>query len=149
VLGTSLSAQALFDLLKADPAVTPNGHDLDAFGMTDRDLWDVIKMTLDSVVDTDDYIAANGTFLGDEPSGNFLYYSSCWTCHGDDGKYLNFGDAENPEYVGTIASQNPWEFLHKVRFGHPGSPMPASDRIEWPIQYAADVGAFCETLPVD
>src|SRR3989304_1359974 len=45
----------------------------------------------------------------------------CTACHGADGKKLNFGKPEEPEYVGTIAADNPWEFQHKVRVGHPGA----------------------------
>ncbi len=50
-------------------------------------------------------------------------------CHGSDGRAIDFADgdpATTPnEFVDTIAKDNPWEFLHKVRFGQPGSPMPA------------------------
>ena len=36
---------------------------------------------------------------------------------------INFGDAQKPEFVGTVANKNPWEFIHKVRAGQPGTKM--------------------------
>lgn len=146
VFGTTKSPREIFELLKADPAVTPNGHHMDAYGMTDRDLWDVVRMTVESTVDTNDHIAA-GAFLGDDINGSSLFFTSCLNCHGEDGTNLNFGTEQSPEYVGTIAASNPWEFLHKVRFGHPGASMPAFDLLRRPIQDADDVGAFSATLP--
>ncbi|MEK6575565.1 MAG: dockerin type I domain-containing protein, partial [Chloroflexota bacterium] len=137
VFGTTLNPRQMFDLLKADPLTTPNGHNMDAFGMSDRDLWDVVKFTSASVVDTDAYIAPDGAFIGDYFNGNDLYNTVCASCHGEDGMFLDLGHGVTPEYVGTVANQNPWEFLHKVRFGHPGSPMPRTDLLRWSVQYAA------------
>lgn len=147
VFGTALSPRQVFDLLKADPATVPNGHDMDAYGMSEGDLWDVVKFTSASVVDTDDYIGPGSLFIGDDPEGNFLYDTVCSSCHGGDGTRLDLGQGVTPEYVGTVANENPWEFLHKVRFGHPGSPMPATDLLRWSVQDAADIGAYAASLP--
>ncbi|MEK7710913.1 MAG: choice-of-anchor V domain-containing protein [Planctomycetota bacterium] len=148
VAGTTLGPQAIFDLLKADPDIVTGGHRMGVFGMTDRDLWDVVKMTLTGVVDTDDFIAPDGSFIGDPLFGTSRYFDNCFSCHGDDGRNLNFGTTLDPEYVDTIAKQNPWEFLHKVRFGHPASPMPSGDLLGWSRAVAADIGAFSQTLLV-
>lgn len=148
VAGTTLGPQAIFDLLKADPDIVTGGHQMDAFGMTDGDLWDVVKMTLTGVIDTDDDIAPDGSFIGDPDSGAWIYSNTCFSCHGPDGRNLNFGTALDPEYVGTVANENPWEFLHTVRFGHPASPMPSGDLLGWSRADAADIGAFSQTLPV-
>jgi thiosulfate dehydrogenase len=149
VADTTLSAQEIFDLLKADPMEIADGHDLDAYGLTDRDLWDVVKMTLEGVVDTDPYIDAAGGFVGNEALGSLVYASVCMSCHGSDGTTIDFGEPGSPEYVGTIANDNPWEFLHKVRFGHPGSPMPTMDLLQYSVQLSADVGVYSQTLPVE
>lgn len=148
VFETALTPSALFDLLKADPAVTPNGHNMDAYGLSDRDLWDLVRFTLDAVVDTDPYIVG-GSFSGNTVIGDALYSTTCTLCHGIDGDRFDMGDGGALEYVGTIANANPWEFLHKVRFGHPGSPMPATERLGWILQDAVDIGAHCETLPIN
>lgn len=74
----------------------------------------------------------------------------CGACHGPDGKKLNFGKPEEPEYVGTVAADNPWEFQHKVRVGQPGSnpPMPAGVELGWSLQDVLDITAYAQTLPV-
>ncbi len=73
----------------------------------------------------------------------------CTACHGPDGTKLNFGKPEEPEYVGTIAADNPWEFQHKVRVGQPGSnpPMPAGVELGWSLQDVLDILAYSQTLP--
>ncbi|MFQ5829591.1 MAG: hypothetical protein ACE5JD_10625 [Candidatus Methylomirabilia bacterium] len=73
----------------------------------------------------------------------------CVVCHGPDGTKLNFGKPDNPEYVGTVAIKNPWEFQHKVRFGQPGSdpPMPAGVEMGWSLQAVLDIMAECQNWP--
>jgi thiosulfate dehydrogenase len=73
----------------------------------------------------------------------------CTACHGPEGKKLNFGKPDQPEYVGTIAKDNPWEFLHKVRAGQPGSdpPMPTGLEMGWKLQDVLDILAYSQTLP--
>jgi thiosulfate dehydrogenase len=149
VFGTEKTAQEIFDLLQASPTQRPNGHDMSHFGLTERDLWDVVKWTKEGVVDTDQQIAANGAFLGDAPAGLTLFDTVCSSCHGFDGRSLNFGSEASPEYVGTVAQENPWEFLHLVRFGHPGTPMPAMDLLRWDVGLATDIGAYSATLPTE
>ncbi len=89
--------------------------------------------------------SANG---GDLSSGEGLY-AGCAACHGEDGRALNFGDQDEPEYVGTIALDNPWEFLHKVRAGQPGTGMPAALDTGWSMDDLLDLLAFAQTLPVE
>ncbi len=73
----------------------------------------------------------------------------CAACHGPEGKKLNFGSPDKPEYVGTIAKDNPWEFLHKVRVGQPGSnpAMPTGVEMGWKLQDLLDILAYSQTLP--
>lgn len=80
--------------------------------------------------------------------GKGLYENRCVSCHGADGKALNFGSAAAPEYVGTIAVDNPWEFLHKVRFGNPGTNMPTGVENQWSIQSVIDILSYTQTLPI-
>lgn len=85
---------------------------------------------------------------GDTSNGENLY-ASCAGCHGEDGRLLNFGDEDEPEYVGTIALDNPWEFLHKVRAGQPGTAMPAALDADWSMDDLLDLLAFAQTLPTE
>lgn len=147
VFGSTLGPRQVFDLLKADPTTVPNGHNMDVNGMSEGDLWDVVKFTSVGVVDTYDYITPGGVFIGDFYNGNYLYNTVCSSCHGEDGMFLNFGTGQAPRYIGTFANGSPWEFLHKVRFGHPGSSMPATDLLLWSAQDAADISVYSASLP--
>ncbi len=149
VLNTTRSPRELLELLQADPEDVEGGHNMGAYGMSDADLWDVIKFALTATIDEDDYINSQGQFQGDESFGSDWYYTSCRACHGNDGRNLNFGSAEEPEYVGTVAVANPWEFMHKVRFGHLTSPMPALHLFGEPIATSMHVGTFAATLPTE
>lgn len=139
VLGTALTPRALFDLLKADDPAT-GGHDMDAAGLTDSDLWDVVKMTLDATIDTSQYIDGDGTFNGDPDFGLGDYFTACWSCHGDLG-------ADVPGVnIFVEAAVNPWEFLHKARFSQPGTPMPSLHLLNWSLQRTTNIGAYAAIL---
>ncbi|MBI2528333.1 MAG: hypothetical protein HYV93_20425 [Candidatus Rokubacteria bacterium] len=73
----------------------------------------------------------------------------CTACHGPEGTKLNFGKPAEPEYVGTVANENPWEFIHKVRSGQPGSDPPMLTGVElgWSLQDVLDILAYSQTLP--
>lgn len=99
------------------------------------------------VTDRSDYIDVDGTVNGDPTRGETHYIAVCVRCHGADGKTINFGDASEPEYLGTVAVDNPWEAFHKDSFGQPGAPMPAGLNFGWSLQDIADLIAFLQTLP--
>ena len=81
--------------------------------------------------------------------GKELYESTCTKCHGNDGKKINFHDEEEPEFMGDIATGNPWETLHKIRFGQPGESMPAGIAKDWSVQDSVDVLGHTQTLSVE
>jgi len=88
----------------------------------------------------------SGDVKGDPKKGAATFETTCAGCHAFDGKALNFGSDQEPEYVGTIARENPWEFLHKVRFGQPGAEMMSLRAFG--IQVSLDLLAYARTLPV-
>ncbi len=149
VFDTALKAQGLFDLLKNDDPETPMGHSYGAGGLDDDGIWDLVRMMLEGVVDTDDYIDPNGLFDGNDFIGQILYQDTCQHCHGADGRDLNFRSPSNPVYIGTLADDNPWEFLHKTRYGHPGSAMGPAEILGWSVGNSADVSTFSQTLPTE
>jgi thiosulfate dehydrogenase len=99
------------------------------------------------MTDITSFINDDKTVNGDPAKGKELFDGTCSACHGADGKKMNFGDEEEPEYVGTIAADNPWEFFHKASFGQPGAPMPASRALGWTLEDLADLASFAQTLP--
>jgi len=102
------------------------------------------------MADVSAYIGADGSVNGDPAHGQELFNGTCANCHGVDGKTMNFsGDPDDPEFVGTVASDNPWEFYHKGSFGQPGLPMPAGRALGWTMQDIADLLSYAQTLPTD
>jgi len=145
IFGTTKTPREIFDLLKADPVETPNGHNMNAYGMTDADIWDVVKFSLEGVVDTDDFIDETNSFVGFDLFGSFLYASACASCHGELGTDIPFGPESDPYFLGDAARGNPWEMLHKMRFGQPGEPMRGAELLGWSDEVLANVGAFAQT----
>ena len=99
-------------------------------------------------VDMDRYIdRATKVAHGNTTRGAQFYQTICANCHGFDGKEINFKDADNPEYVGTVGQKNPWESLHKIRFGQPGVGMVSLSVLD--IQEQVDILAYTQTLPAE
>ena len=98
-------------------------------------------------IDMDKYIdRATKKAHGDPRRGAAFFQTICAVCHGFDGKTINFKDEKKPEFVGTVAQANPWEALHKIRFGQPGVGMVALSVLS--IQDQVDILAYIQTLPV-
>lgn len=124
-------------------------HDFSAMG--EDALVNLISFLQEGQVDTSPYIdfETKAAIGGVVSNGEQLYTSTCLACHGEDGRTLNFGSDEEPEYVGTIALDNPWEFFHKVRFGQPGTGMPATINAGWTLQDVVDLLTYSQSLPTE
>jgi len=148
VLGSSKSRQEMADMIQNSPAVTPNGHDLASYGLSNEDAEDLAEFLMTLLIDTDDFVNGDKSLKGDPAQGSIWYHNltkgACKNCHGLDGTLINFGDEEEPEWVGTVAADNPWELLHKIRMGHPGSIMPSWTRLGGSDQSAADIGRWIQ-----
>lgn len=95
--------------------------------------------------DTDDWIGPDGMARGEAARGKPVFQTVCAACHGFDGRAQNWGDDDEPGFVGTEAQANPWEVLAKIRHGHPGVEMVGL--VAFDMQVAADVLAYAQTLP--
>jgi mono/diheme cytochrome c family protein len=85
--------------------------------------------------------------IADSSTGEELFQDTCSLCHGVDGSLINFGTAQEPEYLGDLASDNPWEVLHKARFGQPGvDKMPSVIDAGWTIEEQGALLAYVQTL---
>jgi len=94
------------------------------------------------------FIKADKTVVGgDLEHGKKLYNTTCKSCHGEDGKTINFGDDAAPEFFGTIAADNPWEFYNKATVGQPAAAMPAGLELGWTQQDVIDLLTYARTLP--
>lgn len=144
--GMSKSKAQLVDILKGG---TDYRHDFSKV-MSAKALSDLAAFLSEGIINETLYIdyATKKPIGGDVARGKTRYDATCGACHGADGKLLNFGSDTAPEYVGTLAADNPWEFTHKVRAGQPGTAMPSAIVSGWSIQEVLDVVAYSQTLPV-
>lgn len=147
ILDAAMNSPA--DLLAIIDGSANSDHDFSAMG--EESLGSLAVFMSEALVDVSPYIdpdtkAAVG---GDTAKGAELYANTCAVCHGEDGRAINFHDEEEPEYVGNIALDNPWEFIHKVRAGQPGTAMPSAMDAGWSLQDVVDVLAHSQTLPTE
>ena len=129
-------------------ALTTGDHDFSSLG--DDEVANLVAFIQEALVDYNQYIDSETKRIinADLENGEDLYDGLCTTCHGSDGKDRNFGSADEPEYLGDLAADNPWEAFHKARFGHPGSDpeMPSTLQEGWPIEDVRDVVGYAQTL---
>jgi thiosulfate dehydrogenase len=133
-------------------------HGYGSSGLSDDDIWDLVKFYMEGLIDIKAILLENGTFWGSVSSGKSLYEGgvpgydsggqstnpSCSSCHGFDG--TNEIVAGFDDFVGFLSNDNPQEFQHKVRFGHPDTDMPASEAINGSLEHVADLSAYSQTL---
>jgi cytochrome c553 len=159
-LTANRSESQLFAAIKlgTPPSSDSQLNALHAFGgvMSDSEIRALVRFLREGMLDMSTVIGpASGQIAGDAGQGAALYATdgagTCESCHDADGRRFNFGDAEEPEYVGTIAADNPWEGLHKIRWGHPGSmpQMPSAVAEGLQLTEQADILRHCQTLPTD
>ena len=147
--GGGLSTEELIARLDG---TTNSDHDFSAMGADQ--LPHLVRFLSEGLVDVAPFIDAEtkAAIGGDQAHGQELYDGLCANavCHSPDGTGINFsGDPADPDFVGTIATGNPWEFIHKVRVGHPASDplMPATIDLGWSMADVVDVLDYAQTLP--
>ena len=112
----------------------------------EKDMQALAHFVAHGQIDVDIYIdRATKKAKGDPGRGERIFQTTCARCHGSDGKLLNFRTPKDPEYVGTVANENPWEMLHKIRMGQPGVPM--ISMLAFETQDHVDILAYSQTLP--
>ncbi len=144
--GIFASADKSVDELET--ALTTGDHDFSVMG--EDQIANLIAFIQEGLVDYGQYIDSDtGSIIdADLENGEDLYTGLCRACHGSDGRARNFGSEEEPEYLGDLAADNPWEAFHKGRFGHPGSDpeMPSTLMEGWTIEEVRDVIGYAQTL---
>jgi mono/diheme cytochrome c family protein len=102
--------------------------------LTEAQIWDLVKFLKEGALDTEQLydLATSGTYPtgsktmsnlgrdGDASAGDTFYANNCVSCHGADGTLfpLHGGAA-----VGNFTRNNSHEAQHRIKFGHPGTPM--------------------------
>jgi thiosulfate dehydrogenase len=112
--------------------------------LSDQDIADVSAFITGGQIDMSLHIdLTTKEANGDETNGGTLYTAQCSSCHGADGKTIDFCDGGG---VGCLARDNPWETLHKIRFGHPGSAMPSMVEEGLSTDDQVDILTYAQTL---
>lgn len=144
----SLSGGSPNEVLEMMKGSTNSDHDFS----TVMDEQALIDLALFITQETIDYSA----FIGDDKAsassdlttGEKLFSSTCTDCHGPEGLAINFKSTVPGEYLPGLGNGNPWETVHKMRFGQPGvSDMPSAIDQGWTVDEQAAVLAFIQTLP--
>ena len=142
----NLPEQEIVDHLKGskDPA-----HDFSSY-MDDASLGRLALFLKFGLIDDDQYIddVSLKVIGGDQERGKTLYEQVCANCHGMDGKLIVFRTEGVDEDLGSVATRDPWRFLHRTRFGVAGVDMPVGAKLGWSAEDGRDVLAYVQTLPV-
>jgi thiosulfate dehydrogenase len=115
--------------------------------LSEQDIWDLTKFLKEGLVDMNKYIIFTGTqsksATGDVENGRILFEGAggCLKCHGEDGNKIAGVS------VGAVVNENPWEGLHKIRFGQPGTNMPSAVKKGLLPQDQIDILTYAQTLP--
>lgn len=136
----SMTAAAIAKLVRSAP------HNYTPEMIRDEELQRLAAFIRDGQHDADRHIErASAKANGDPKRGSAIFQTICATCHGFDGRLLDWGEKGAPAYVGTEAQKLPAEVLHKIRNAHPGAAMVNLRAL--PLQDAVDVLTYAQTLP--
>jgi thiosulfate dehydrogenase len=124
------------------------GHDFSVY-LKNSDIADLALFMKKGLVDTSSFVNRDGVPVrGNSNKGKHIFRNACMNlCHGESGGDIKFGSDEEHEYIGTVANGNPWELIHKVRAGQPGTSMPSAIINKWGEQDLSDLLTYLSTLP--
>jgi mono/diheme cytochrome c family protein len=115
----------------------------------DASLKDLAGFLKNGLIDDSQYIdlVSLKVIGGDAAHGKDLYDQQCASCHGADGQKKTLTYEGQNISLGTLAVIDPWRFLHKTRFGTPGTKMVIGYELGWSPQDGRDVLLYAQSLP--
>ena len=131
------SAESLFDQIRMG-----GNHDFSGV-LSDQDVADLVEFVQMGTLDMNTVINFDSKqAMGNVESGQTLWSGAgqCSNCHGADGR-------GNVTDVPADAKDNPWEVLHKIRWGHPGSSMGSGVELGLSLSDQVDILAYSQSLP--
>lgn len=122
-------------------------HDFSKF-LSREDLDTLVVFIKQGVIDDREFIdpVTLKTKNSNSENGKNLFTSNCSKCHGIDGSTLKIRFDGQDAGLGLIAVQDPWRFLHKTRFGTPGTDMVIGYNLGWTPQDGRDVLSYIQTV---
>jgi mono/diheme cytochrome c family protein len=147
-LYTAMQTMSVADITAALKGQQDPQHDFSKY-LDDASIGDLAGFLKNNLIDDTEYIdpVALKVKGGDAAKGKELFDAQCATCHGADGKKIVMSLAGRDAFLGTIADVDPWRFLHKTRFGTPGTQMVIGYDLNWTAQEGRDVLLYAQTLP--
>jgi len=161
LLNTEKTEQQIISYLTSgfySPILRQNVHVFDGL-LTADEIAALAKFIKQGMVDSSPYFGAdaiiNGPYDPNFLNGEYLYSfqgfaaatAGCELCHNADGL------GQQGVNVGDLARTNPWEVLHKIRFGQPATAMPsmfeaqdASGNLIFELQDSIDVIQYSQSL---
>jgi thiosulfate dehydrogenase len=141
---------SLKELEAALKGSTNKDHDFSGM-LSDADIGDLALFMKKGIIDMTAFINKDGMPVrGNQGAGSNIFINNCThMCHGHYGTAINFGDKEKPEFLSTVANKNPWEFIHKVRSGQPGTRMISAIINKWNDGDILALLSYVRTLPED
>jgi cytochrome c553 len=123
-------------------------HNFSAY-IDDTSLNDLAGFLKNALIDDSQYIdlVTLKVIGGNAAHGKVLYDQQCATCHGTDGQKKTLVYQGQNVTLGTLAVVDPWRFLHKTRFGTPGTPMVIGYDLGWTPQDGRDVLLYAQGFP--
>jgi thiosulfate dehydrogenase len=117
--------------------------------LNDDDIADLALFQKHGTIDLMKLVNTDASLVGGNiTEGSGFFSKNCMTeCHGPTGTSINFGTEEKPEFIATVAKKNPWEFIHKVRAGQPGTRMSSGIINNWRDEDILNLLAYSQTLP--
>ncbi|MDH5600592.1 MAG: cytochrome c, partial [Gammaproteobacteria bacterium] len=142
-------------MMSVDEVITVLKNKTHAFDkvMSTNALQQVANFIKNGQVDIESYLDKKTLLAdGNKKRGKVFFQKNCKECHGSDGKNINFKTASNPEFLGTVATENPVETIHKFRNGNPsafynGKRMPNMNTV-LTLEEQIDLLSYLQTLPV-
>ena len=120
-------------------------HDFSPY-MDDAALTDLASFLKEATIDDNEFIDMTTLKVkeGDVAHGQTLYDQSCASCHGANGRTITFRYEGRSIPLGTLSDEDPWRFLHKTRYGTPGTPMVIGHDLGWTAQDGRDVLLYAQ-----
>lgn len=119
--------------------------------LTDQEMSDLATFITTALINDNEYIDPQTLAIvdGDEAHGQELYNGTCAECHGEDGTTIGFDFEGRDATLGTLATLDPWRFLHKTRYGTPGTQMAIGHNYGWTPEDGRDVILYARSFPTN
>lgn len=140
----TLSEEEIVSILKGGK---DEEHDFSPY-LNDEHLASLAVFLKHALIDDNLYIDPRtlDVISGDYDNGRVYYEEVCASCHGEDGNKILFRFEGMNAGLAQLAALDPWRFLHKTRFGTPGTPMPIGYDLGWTAQEGRDVLFYMQML---